>query len=478
MRNSRLHLLSVFIFLYIFFIISYIYAQKITNFKLIGNTLDLGIEKMLKKMLVEEKSDLDRKDIESIGTRVTNEYHQLGYTTTYVDRLVLKKDGVLEIYIRESRILKVNISGADSKDVRDIELMIVPVKSEVYNKFDIERRVERIKRIYDFHDAKIYAINYKDSGDVFLSVKLEKKVRGNFYGGIGVNPIYGFSPSLGYFYPFKDSALDLFSRAGYRDGEFRRLEGDAKYFFFTDETNIAYYFGVKSSRLLEVWETIDKEYTVLSITPITGVRYIHRYIMLDLRLNEIVASIDNYRDDKFINYDTRLALEIEVSNRFRLLVKDDSTDLKLSLSAGKSELNPEGYIISALYFKTSIMPFSWLRFIPQAHIYYTGSDERFLHSYVYDRHLIGFFDDFTASRWKNMGGVDTEIEVITQRFYAGPFINSGYFKDEFDNWKRETGGGVKGKISYRRLLVEIYFAWDLSEGPSSGGLFITGGSRF
>ncbi|MDY6933676.1 MAG: hypothetical protein SVZ03_05555 [Spirochaetota bacterium] len=450
-----------------------IFAIEIRDIVFIGNTVDIDIEDIIK----DKKGTLTRSDIESLGVKVTNEYHNWGYTTSYVTRLILRENSILEIHINESRILGISISGVSDQMVKNIESMIVPVKGEVYNRYTLGKRIERVKKIYNFDSISMYPINYEDSGDVFLSVKAEKR-RGNFYGGIGIGPIYGLSPKLGYFYQLNDSAIDIFSRIGYRDSYFRRVEVDLKYFLFNDHTNIGYYIGVNTSRLLEEWESLDSQYRCLSITPVIGIRYIHRFITFDIYAQEKITQLDKYREDIFVDYDTRLTLDLGLSNRYHLLFHEESSDIRLLLSGGTSNVECDGYMISSLSAKTSVLLFSWLRFIPRINFYYTTSNERFFWSYVYDENLLGFSNDFTSSKWKNIGGIDQELEISPEFVYVGPFINSGYFKDESDKWMAETGGGFKCKILYRKLLLEIYYAWDLSHSPSEGGVYILGGGKF
>ena len=87
----------------------------------------------------------------------------------------------------------------------------LPVMGEVYNRYVLERRAGKIRNLYNLEKVRLYTINYEDSGDVFLSVKISRR-GGNFYGGIGIGPIYGLSPKLGFFYPLQNSIIDLFSK--------------------------------------------------------------------------------------------------------------------------------------------------------------------------------------------------------------------------------------------------------------------------
>ena len=467
--------ISVLIILIFIFALN-LFAIEINRAEIIGSSVDLDIA----ESLIDIKGDFSEQDIEAIGIKITNEYHAKGYTTSYVEKLAVNKDGVLKIHVKESRILAINVSGAKGKEKEEVESLFKSFIGNVYNRYLLEKRAETVKYEYNLSAVKIYPVNYKDTSDVFLSVMVEKKTKGNFYGGIGFEPIYGITPMLGYYHPFADSAVDIYSRVGYRDDKVRRAEGDVKYFLFTNNSAGAIYIGANISMFVEQWESRDKEYERKSLSPVLGYRYMYKYLILDLYFSETASNIEDYKDnDKtFRDYDSRLTLDLGFSNKVNLLSKKDSTDIKLSVSSGKSDLNEKVYLISSAEGKSAASLSTNLRIIPRLYSYYTTSNERYFWQYVYDKRLLGFFNKYTASKWKNTAEMAIEYEIIPQFIYAGPFVNYGYFLNEFDKWTSKAGGGVKSTIELKNAYIEIYYAWDLSKGPSEGGLAVLAGGRF
>ena len=449
-------------------------ALEIKKIILSGNSIDIGFEKLLHKKV----GEFSQREIKSLGVKIINEYHIRGYTTCYVEKLIMKKNGILEIQIRESRILGLKVLGIGKNEATKIGEMIVPIIGDIYNKFILQKRIKMAKKRHNLNTVRVYPVKYRNSGDVFLSIKVSKMSRGNLYGKISTEQIYGISPEIGFYYPFKESALDQSLKIGYRDGDFRKIKGDIRYYIFHDKKVLGLYFGLNSSRLIEQWERYDSEYQSISLTPFLGLKIIYENTIFELYLEEIASEICQYYEDKYIDYDTRLTFELNISNKSLILAKKKSTDFKLSLAGGRSRINKKGYLITSLYLKTAISPFIYMKLIPELNIYYTSSTERYLWDYVYDKNLIGFFNNFTASKWKNSIGIDIEIEVSPQFFSVGPFINSGYFQDEIKKWETSTGGGLKGKINYRKLLIEVIFAWDLSVGPDEGGLYLSAENKF
>lgn len=460
----------------VLFLIIPLFAIEINKVVLVGNTVDIGAD----DVIADTSGDFSKEEIEALGVKITDEYHRRGFTTTYVERLVVNKNGILKIHVRESKIVGLNVSGIDGKEKEEIRQLILPEENEIYNRFVLEKRAEYIKEKYNLDYVKLYPVNYEDTGDVYLTVKTERAGKGDFYGGIGVEPIYGITPELGYIYPFDHSGVNLFARAGYWDGELRRVEGDLKFFMFIDEKTFSVYAGSGSARLIEKWMSRDSEYKTLSISPVAGCRYVYGYLFADFNVSEIITGINdyNYKEEKFTDYDTRFTIDAYFSNQKTKLNPRDVSGVKVIVSGGRSDLADKGYLISSCRMKGVLSPYSGLRFIPRGNIYYTTSSERFHWSYVYNVDLLGFPEDYTASKWKNVAALDIEYEVSPDFLFMGPFVNSGIFLDEDEEWKRKSGGGLKAQAIYKKVAIDVYFAWDLSKGYSDGGLYILAGGRF
>ena len=171
-------------------------AVEIKKIILIGNSVDIEAENIFKN----KTGNFSKEEIESIGARVTEEYHKRGFITCYVKELIVKEKGILEVHVKESRILGIGVSGVDDKEKKEIRNIILPDVEEIYNRYILERRAGVVKRKYNLESISLIPVHYKDTGDVFLTVKAKEKTSGNFFGGIGVEPIYGVSPELGYYY--------------------------------------------------------------------------------------------------------------------------------------------------------------------------------------------------------------------------------------------------------------------------------------
>ncbi len=466
---------AIIIFFLILLIDRDLSAVEIKKIVLIGNSVDIEAE----NIFTGKTGNLSKEKIESIGARITEEYHKRGFTTCYVENLFVKENGLLEVHVKESRILGIRVSGVNDKEKKEIQNIILPDVEEVYNRFTLERRAGVVKRKYDLESISLVPVRFKDTGDVFLTVKAEEKTNGDFYGGIGVEPIYGVSPELGYYYNFDDSMLIMSGRAGYREGSFRKIEGDIKYHYFNKNFPSGLYGGIGAKRTKEIWMSRDTEYTPVSLYPVLGFRYIKSYLTADLYTMVKIMKIEdyNYKNEEINDLDTRLTLDLVVSNRHFKVNARDASSMKFSVTGGRSGFEEMGYAITIFRTRSAVPLFKYFRIIPRTNIYFTSSSERFFWNYIYDSSLLGFPNDYSASKWKNTAGLDIEYEIISDIFFAGLFVNTGLFNDEKLEWKNKTGGGLKTQIIYRKLSLDIYFAWDLLKGPADGGLYVLAGGR-
>jgi hypothetical protein len=451
-----------------------LFAAEVTRIEIIGNTVDINLQSITSQT----PASLSEREIRAIGTAVTAAYHSRGYTTTRVDRLVLRRDGTLQVHILESHVKNITVTGVSTGKTAKIRAFLAPVINQVYNRSLVLERAEALKREFNLNRVVMTPLNYRNSADVHLAVEVRESTAGNVYGGIGIEPIYGVVPSLGYYYPFTSTALDMHGEAGYREGRFRKLKGEIKLFIFSDDNDCALYFGGSGSRNIETWEYQDADYTVLAYAPAIGIRAVFHSIIFDIKMHEIISHINSYYTEEYEDFDTRLTASVTYTDSSSIMNRFNTAKISASVSGGRSTLEKSGYSIAEADIRIPFSPAVWFRIIPRAHIRYTTSHKRLFWSYVYDANFLGFFDDYTASRFKNIAGLDFEFELFPELLYVGPFINSGYFENELQEWTWETGTGCKVRITYRGLQIQSYYAWDISNNPADGGLYIFAETRF
>lgn len=457
-----------------------LYAQKTARVVLVGSTIGLEAASIPGA----GAREMGRRDIEAAGVFVTNEYHRRGYTTSYVERLVVTGDGTLEIHVRESRVLGVSVTGADRAEGDRIAAALAPETGELYNRLVVQERMEAVKERFRLAQVRVEPLNYRDGADVYLSVQVKKKSAGKLFGSIGVDPIYGLAPEAGYVYPMESASVTVRGSAGYRDGEFRKARGDVRSVFQpVYGRGLGFIAGIEGGRTVEYWESRDEDYTVYGLSPYGGLSLAENLsgdslLWVYLYLKGTGSRIDNYRGSDLVNYEAAAVLDVSLSNGYFLLDRRESRQCGLSFTVGESDLEPGGYLISTADGSLPLFPWPWVRIVPRFDVFYTTSEERFYWRYVFDVNLLGFIGDFSASRWKNVAGLDMEFELSPRFLYVGPFVNGGLYLDEEGRWESAAGAGIKAMMTYKDIAVEAYYAWDLTEQPGRGGFYFFAESRY
>jgi len=425
-----------------------------------------------------------RSELQALAAAITDEYHRRGYTTSFVEKVSLRADGTVEVRVRESAIARVSVSGVGEREAAEIGAFLAPEPGELYNRNILRERMDAARSRFNLDSIVIRPVNYEGTGDVFLSVSVRRRSPGSVYGGIGVDPIYGIMPRVGWRLPFAPSSLDLRATAGIRD-RLRKAEGEARYTRTLGEGYSSFFIGADGGMTVERWETAERDYTVKSGACVLGLGFaadLPASFMAWLKLygRGVYAVLDDYRHDGSagLNRELRAVADLLISDRFYLIEKRDATSFSAVASFGAGDLEPGGCFIAESRLRVPLRLFPIFRLIPRASSYYTDSRERFYLRYVFDGDLMGFSGDFSAARWKLVAGLDAEFEIVPSFFFVGPFVNGGRFLDERERGRSASGVGARASIEYRGTMASISYAWDASAGPSSGGVYIAAESLF
>lgn len=455
-------------------------AETVREIRILGATADIDFAPLLRG----KTGELSKKEIEALGALVTGEYHRRGYATSFVERLLVTQSGTLEIHVKESRLRAVRIDELDPDEAAQIEALLMPLSGELYNRQTLRERAVIARERFNLERIRIEPVNYRGTGDVLLLVRAERKSRGRFSGALGYNPIYGISPELGYLYPGDNASYSVRARGGYRWSELRRLEGDARVVFGSrDRSGIGLVFGLEGGKRVEIWESRDDEYSLVSCAPAAGVRLVGELsgsyvIWSEALLKGSMSRIDGYDGRDLQNREACAVLDLSISNRYYIIESRNATELRCIVTGGLSDLEEKGLLSATVDFSTSFLPVHWLRLVPRLHAFAVTSGKRIYRRYVFDQQLMGFGDEFTASRWKNVASLDAEFELSPEFLYAGPFGNSGYYINEHGTWTLASAAGVKARLVYGDLSITAYYGFDVMGAVTKGSLYVYGESSF
>ncbi|GEM_PF-1368699 len=455
-------------------------AETVREIRILGATAGIDFAPLLRG----KTGELSRKGIEELGALVTGEYHRRGYATSYVEKLLVTNTGILEIHVRESRLRAVRIEDADPDEAAQIEALLMERPGELYNRNEVQERAGLVRERLNLERIRIEPVNFEDTADVLLLVRIERSGRGKLSGVLGYNPIYGVSPELAYYHPGEGASLSLKARGGYREGVLRMLEGEARGVFGGGgKSGIGLVLGLEGGRRVEIWESRDDEYSHVSCAPSAGVRLISElsksYVLwTEALVRGAVGRLDGYDGRNFLNREALAVLDLSVSNRYYMLEGRNATELRCIVNGGLSDMEKKGVVSASADFSTGFLPVYWLRLIPRLHSFATSSGERVYRRYVFDRELMGFGEEFTASRWKNIAGLEAEFELSPEFLYLGPFGNAGYYINEHGSWALASAAGIKARLVYRDLSIAACYGFDVTGSITKGSFYLFGESSF
>jgi hypothetical protein len=438
-----------------------------------GSTVDIGLAGLIEA----STRPLSPRDMESLAVAITDRYHDLGYTTCYVEKVTVGKNGIVEIRVRESRIADVEISGLSGHTASRVREILVPVEGELYNRLRIRERAMTARRSLRLAGMKITTENHAGGPDVRLKVSAAQSPAGRISGGMRYEPIYGFAPVIHWEQAAGKFAVAAACESGYRDGDIRKLAGDLRLFALISPA-WSLFAGYRLSKTLETWESRDSEYGDLTHAPSAGTRLAYGDFFIDLSLGKSFISLEGYGDARHEQSDEHLDLAANYSNRNRVMISDDDTAASLSMTAGKGTLYDDPYLRGEFTAHTTWSPLVWLKVRPGILAYHTTARERYYWTYVFDRNMPGFVNDYTASRTRYVAGLDLEFETYPETVFLGPVANSGYFLDESGYWTVKTGGGFAVRVRLGSFYFHARYAWELAGNPRDGSAIVSAEGTF
>ncbi len=462
MRNTGNCLMAIILIIMV--LLSPLQALEVKSVVIRGKTVEIDLSPVTG---IKDKS-LSGERIKLLGARIVNIYHSYGYTAAFLDKTVLRKDGVLEIYLNEGMIRGIRVQGVDGETAEEIRAFLEPEIGRAFNTGNIRRRIRSMRSLMDLNRKTVRPVHSDDGGVTLLVVAGKRS--GSFYGRVGADMIYGVLPEIGYLYTGKDYIMDLRAIAGIKEGELRRLEGLVAYLGRGDSGGPGLLLGLNGGKRRERWESLDLEYYRMRGAVQAGGSLF--FGILNIR------SYLGFDYERFKDYPTSeelmnpsLSFEFIFSNRSRVVDRREADYTRLKTSAGWENINNRHYFSGSLEGRYPFLIFSSVSLVPRFLIFSLSSDERCLWSYVFDNNMIGIFDDYTASKWKNVAGLDIEYELSRSFISAGPFINSACFINEEDKWDTRTGAGIKVLLLYGSLRLNIIYGWDIDKGPGKGGVY-------
>ena len=450
-----------------------LYAIEITSIVVTGNTVDIGIEKVIRT----GSGSFTEEEIRLMAAGITDLYHAAGYATSYVDKMIIRKDGALDIRIRESKIAAITVQGLSESLAGEVKAFLRPLQGRLYNTRTLQEHAEILKSHHRLSAISMSAVNAGQEGDVELVVRARRRSYGDFYGGVYSDAIYGVTPRLGYTRNMASFGFSIESAAAFREGAMRRSEGRAR---------IAWPVGGAFALLLmasavdstEVWQSRQLEYSETAFSSGAGALYRGGMFASEITFTAHTILLDNYHAQERRASGAAGRLSIRISDGEFVLVKRRTKSAEAALEAGADSVEPDGYCNATFAAECPLAPLPWVLIRPRVDFFHTSSCERYRWRYVFDNALPGFPEDYTAADTRALGSVRLEFEVFPELLFAGPMYHAGYFRDELTNWTFKSSIGAQIVLVYESLTAGLSFSWDAESGPAHGFARLDISARF
>jgi len=439
-----------------------------------GNTVDIGLGELAKGV----SAASSKTDLESLATAVTDRYHDLGYTTTFVEKVTVGKGGVVEVTVRESKIAGITVRGVSGGTASRISSMLRPVEGELYNAHVLRRRSIEARRRLDISSINISVENLDGTGDVSLVVTARDSIMGKVHGEVSYEPIYGLSPILAYSHRMERLTLYMLGNAGIRQGEFRKKEGFLRLSSgITESWHIFVDYGWTGKT--DVWESAEVEYRERTHRPSAGMGIQIGGFKFEISCVRSCIDLQNYPAAEGGYSELSAKALAEYRDTGVLVQRRDGKRFSITTSTGKSTLEDGYFMTGEGMAVVTWSPALWLTFRSRLLGQYTTAGERYYRFYVYDRFLPGFMDDYSSTRTRGVMGIETEFELYPDTLYFGPLVNAGRFRSETDpSWSNATGAGASVSARVGNFGFQAVYAWDITGDVNDGSFLVTADGTF
>ncbi len=397
---------------------------------------------------------LSHDDLRRLAMEITNIYHEYGYTTSFAEKVIVKKNGDVEILVRESRIVDVSVLGIPEESAKKVIAILSPTRDELYNTITIKDRAEQAAKRLKLSTVKIDVQNADNSADVILKVTARESRFGATRMKMYYEPIYGLTPLLAYDQTIGKISFSFSGSLSVRNSEYRKKCAAAMITYFSGKP-LSFYAQYDWTTSIETWKEKLNDFHAVSNRPGLGMQYaIHRNIICALSSVFNFFVLDNYRDSQNSYHDVSLSLSGHYTNAPDIIVPGDDTKARIEFSITRSDLEKKHFITTGLFFHTLFSPTAWLNIRPSLAGDFTSADERYYRWYIYDETFPVKSDDYAATHARISGRLYFEFETYPEMLYLGPIGYHTFFYNETSfEMQSSSAIGIATKILLGRFYI-------------------------
>lgn len=414
-----------------------------------GATANLDFKSVIDRFTL----PLSQDDHRRLAMEITNVYHENGYTTSYAEKVIVKKNGDIEILVSESRITDVLVFGVNDDYKQKIKKLLTPQHDELYNNITIKERAEYAVKSLQLSFMKINVMNADGTADVKLKIETSRSPFGSVKMKLQYEPVYGLSPFIDYDQNFGEVSISLTGSLGIKESAYRKKFTSAM-ISNSFGNSFSLYMKYEWSNTIETWAEEVKDFNVMSNRSSFGMKYsLNRNILFDVSSVLDFIALENYQASATSSRDVLVCISGQYTDAPDIIVPGDDTKIGMSVSITKSDLE-EGNFINARFFSYTVFtPIAWVHIRPSLSGTYSTANQRYYRDYVYDESFPAIIS-YVSTHARIFGNLSFEFEVYPEMIHLGPIgYQMFYYNETSLEIQSSTAIGICTRITLGRFNI-------------------------
>jgi len=423
-------------------------------------------------ILARKSGVLSESDIKKICAEITGRYHDMGYSSFYIEKAVRNEDGTVDLLFKESMVTAVNLSGMGEKS--DDAASALFTIGDFFNEFVLKEKISLTKKRFNLKQLNVTITRGEDDSIILSAVAVERIHE--FYTSVYGSPVYGIMPALAYRLSYGGvlSGITLVSSFNQNERSYRR----GSVFLNSDNVPGNPYFTL-SADIVDRKDSYGNNgeliYTHRSLSPEAGFYSYYGAAGLGVFVAGTFNEFENYHGEDEGALYSGMHLKFNYNDTPYKISYGDITKAEADYYSGWNQIEKK---ISSKIVINYLINFSLLSevFISlNGHFFYTTDSERFARVYVFDNTLPCRSEDFSSASLRNISGIDFNYEILKRAFYAAPVFKWGIYNSGSENEVVESvlAAGVKIYFISDKIRMEASYLFETGNSVKSGSFLFS-----
>ena len=412
----------------------------------------------LKDIYFPADQEITDETAKRISAEITRKYHERGYRAFYIERVLVKSDGVVEFYFNESAVSHVIVSGLPGNESDRIKGELLK-KGEPYNEEILKKNITALKSNYGYSNIHVNVEREADGRILLRAEIVKRRKRLNF--SVQGDAIYGTIPHVSWQgdYEWGNLIFGFYSSFNQRSAD---ISGISLFIDFPLSVSTGVLTGFNSQWRSDYYDETGI-FSDRSIFP-----EIALYSMSGLLGRAVVAKGEYYRlydypeSEDGIEYSGFSGLRFFYNDRGYRIDRRDERNVNFEIIAGKNSLE-DGLQIRIE--SDLLLPFRFSRrgeLVLKNSFFLTSEKERLFQRYVFNYQLPGRSDDYLTSDFRNSSGVEIPLEIYPSLLYIGPLFYYGIFRVEGRGYESSRSAGLFISVAPQGISLNFAYVYDIS----------------